>query len=89
MSLPPGRPRPCTSPEWQLGTRPGVRPLYWSDIIFEIFEIDANQFGASYEAFLERVHPDDRPAVDEAYNASVRDRTPYSITHRLSMPDAA
>ena len=70
---------------WELGLVTGR--LYWSDIIFEIFEIDPSQFRASYEAFLERVHPDDRAAVDEAYNASVRDRTPYSITHRLLMPD--
>jgi len=70
---------------WELGLVTGR--LYWSDIIFEIFEIDPSQFRASYEAFLERVHPDDRAAVDEAYNASVRDRTPYSVTHRLLMPD--
>jgi len=70
---------------WELGLVTGR--LYWSDTIFEIFEIDPSQFGASYEAFLERVHPDDRSAVDETYNASVRNRTPYSITHRLLMPD--
>jgi diguanylate cyclase (GGDEF)-like protein/PAS domain S-box-containing protein len=70
---------------WELGLVTGR--LYWSDVIFEIFEIDPSQFGASYEAFLERVHPDDRVAVNETYNASVRDRTPYSITHRLLMPD--
>ena len=48
---------------WELGLFTGR--LYWSDTIFEIFEIDPSQFGASYEAFLERVHPDDRSAVDE------------------------
>jgi diguanylate cyclase (GGDEF)-like protein/PAS domain S-box-containing protein len=70
---------------WELGLVTGR--LYWSDVIFEIFEIDPSQFGASYEAFLERVHPDDWVAVNETYNASVRDRTPYFITHRLLMPD--
>jgi diguanylate cyclase (GGDEF)-like protein/PAS domain S-box-containing protein len=70
---------------WELGLVTGR--LYWSEIIFEIFEIDPQRFGASYEAFLERVHPDDRALVDEAYRVSVRDRTPYAITHRLLMPD--
>ena len=70
---------------WELGLVTGR--LYWSDVIFEIFEIDPARFHASYDAFLERVHPDDRGAVDEAYQASVRDHAPYSITHRLLMPD--
>jgi len=70
---------------WELGLISGR--LYWSDVIFEIFEIDPTRFSASYASFLDRVHPDDRAAVDEAYRASVRDRTPYSITHRLLMPD--
>jgi len=78
---------PAPRPDRQLELGLVTGRLYWSDTIFEIFEIDPSQFGASYEAFLERVHPDDRPAVDETYNASVRNRTPYSITHRLLMPD--
>jgi diguanylate cyclase (GGDEF)-like protein/PAS domain S-box-containing protein len=70
---------------WELGLITGR--LYWSDLIFEIFEIDPARFPASYEAFLERVHPDDRAAVDTAYRASVRDHASYAITHRLLMPD--
>jgi diguanylate cyclase (GGDEF)-like protein/PAS domain S-box-containing protein len=61
--------------------------LYWSPQIYEIFEIDPTRFAASYQTFLELVHPDDRAAVDAAYIASVRDRSPYAIAHRLLMPD--
>jgi len=61
--------------------------LDWSDMIYEIFEIDREQFGATYERFLSAIHPDDRDAVNEAYQESVRDRTAYGITHRLLMPD--
>ncbi|PWR72959.1 PAS domain S-box protein [Methanospirillum stamsii] len=61
--------------------------LSWSDVIFEIFELDPLQFGATYEAFLNAIHPDDRKAVDEAYSVSVREKTPYQIEHRLLMPD--
>jgi PAS domain S-box-containing protein len=61
--------------------------LTWSDEIFRIFEIDPAQFGASYEAFLAAVHPDDRAAVDRAYTTSVETRTPYEITHRMLMAD--
>lgn len=61
--------------------------LTWSDEIYRIFEIDPTEFGASYEAFLAAIHPDDRESVNRAYTDSVRDRTPYSIRHRLRMKD--
>ncbi len=61
--------------------------LKWSDEIYRIFEIDPAEFGVSYEAFLERIHPDDRELVDHAYTESVTNRTPYEIVHRLRMPD--
>ncbi|NWG87804.1 MAG: PAS domain S-box protein [Hydrogenophilaceae bacterium] len=61
--------------------------LTWSDEIFRIFEIDPARFGASYEAFINAVHPDDRDFVNQAYSDSVRTRIPYDITHRLLMPD--
>jgi hypothetical protein len=57
--------------------------LFWSDEIYRIFEIDPKEFGASYEAFLQAIHPDDREAVNAAYTNSVRTRTSYSIDHRL------
>jgi len=61
--------------------------LYWSDEIYRIFEIDPDRFGASYEAFIEAVHPADREAVNQAYRDSVANRTEYEIQHRLQMPD--
>lgn len=61
--------------------------LIWSDEVFRIFEIDQNLFSATYEGFLEAVHPDDREAVHEAYTMSLVTRCPYEITHRLRMGD--
>jgi len=61
--------------------------LWWSAEIFRIFEIDPHEFGASYEAFLERVHPEDRTKVDEAYRRSVEKKEPYEIIHRLLLGD--
>ncbi len=61
--------------------------LYWSDEIFRIFEIDPARFGASYEAFLDAVHPEDRDRVDRAYSESVENHIPYDIEHRLRLPD--
>ena len=61
--------------------------LQWSDEIYRIFEIDPEEFGASFEAFLDMVHPDDREAVRDAYDSSVANKTPYDIVHRLKFGD--
>jgi PAS domain S-box-containing protein len=61
--------------------------LQWSDEIYRIFEIDPTQFGASYEAFISYIHPDDRKAVRDAFHQSLSSHSHYSISHRLLMPD--
>lgn len=66
---------------WELDLQSNV--LYWSDEIYRIFEVDPTQFGASYEAFLDTIHPDDREFVNRTYTESVQTKIPYSIDHRL------
>lgn len=61
--------------------------LSWSDEIFRIFEIDPAKFQATYEAFLDAIHPEDREMVNNAYSRSLKSRTPYSVHHRLKMSD--
>ncbi|MHB1143782.1 MAG: bifunctional diguanylate cyclase/phosphodiesterase [Thiobacillus sp.] len=70
---------------WELDLASGR--LNWSDEIFRLFEIDQAAFGASYETFLEAIHPEDRERVNRAYSDSLENRTPYEIVHRLRMPD--
>ncbi len=70
---------------WELDLETNV--LSWSDEIFRIFEIDKERFGASYEAFLNAIHPEDRDMVNKAYTDSVANKTPYDIVHRLQMQD--
>ncbi len=60
--------------------------LTWSEEIFRIFEQDPQLFHASYEAFLQAVHPDDRDMVNRTYTESVRNHTSYEIVHRLQLP---
>ncbi|MBE9528822.1 MAG: PAS domain S-box protein [Proteobacteria bacterium] len=70
---------------WSLNL--ATQELVWSEEVFRIFEVDSEKFGASYKAFLDAIHPDDREAVGAAYTASVESRKPYEITHRLLMKD--
>lgn len=60
--------------------------LSWSDEIYRIFEVDPAMFGATYEAFLEMVHPEDRQLVEDAYSAHLENRVPYDIVHRILLP---
>jgi PAS domain S-box-containing protein len=67
---------------WELDLVTGR--LTWSNEVYRIFGLQPQEFGATYEAFLERVHPDDREAVDAAYSSSLReDRDGYEIEHRV------
>ncbi len=58
--------------------------LSWSDEVYRIFGLQPQEFGATYEAFLEAIHPDDRAAVDNAYSSSLLEgRDYYEIEHRV------
>lgn len=61
--------------------------LRWSDEIYRIFGLEPQQFGATYEAFLSSVHPDDRACVTAAVERALYAREPYSIDHRIVRPD--
>lgn len=58
--------------------------LTWSDENYRVFGLQPQEFGASYEAFLDIVHPEDRNAVNAAYSGSIQEgRDSYEIEHRI------
>jgi len=61
--------------------------VWWSDALYSIYGLDPAGFGASFEAFLDRVHPDDRARVHENVAAALRDRQPYAIDFRIVRPE--
>ena len=56
--------------------------LYWSDEIYRIFGRSPQEFGATYEAFLSNVHPDDRDYVNNKVIEALSGK-PFSIDHRI------
>lgn len=66
---------------WRLDV--GDNKLFWSRQAYRIFGIPHGT-PMTYEAFLERIHEDDREGVDRAWKAALRGE-PYDIEHRISV----
>lgn len=61
--------------------------LTWSDAVYNIFGIEKEGFKATYEAFLDTVHPDDKELVNDAYTHAIRNNIPYEVVHRIIRAD--
>jgi PAS domain S-box-containing protein len=70
--------------DWHLDTG----ELVWSARCRAMFGIPA-ETPMSYERFLEAVHPDDRPRVDQAVKASLERQQDYSVEMRSIWPDGS
>lgn len=57
--------------------------LYWSDEVYRIFGLEPQEFGATYEAFLGHIHPDDVNLVNNAYMNSIKEKRGYHVEHRI------
>lgn len=65
--------------EWDLSEN----RVTWSEELYRIFGIDQSEFGASYEAYLTAIHPDDRERTDQAIREAVEADRSFSIGHRI------
>lgn len=67
---------------WELDLENDV--LTWSDEVYRIFGLEVQSFKATYEQFLEAIHPDDRDRVNKAYTESIEHgQDSYEIDHRI------
>lgn len=57
--------------------------IHWSDEVFRIFELDPDKSQPSYEAFINQIHPDDKEAVNKAYQDAINNKIPFDIEHRI------
>jgi len=63
------------------------KALYWSDEMFRICGFDPQKGPPTSEAFLERVHPEDRENVDKTMRDAAREKTEYRVEHRIIHPN--
>jgi len=61
----------------------------WSSEFFRILGYDPQSDEASRAAFLDRVHPEDRPFIDDHIAALVSEGEPFSVDHRIVLPDGS
>jgi PAS domain S-box-containing protein len=59
----------------------------WSDQLYRIYGHEPQSFNASYERFLELVHPDDRERVQALHQHSYATGDPYEMIERIVRPD--
>jgi diguanylate cyclase (GGDEF)-like protein/PAS domain S-box-containing protein len=69
--------------EWDLVSGRG----HWSSEVYRLLGYEAGKFWPDYGKFMDRVHPDDRGAIDAAVEAARAAGTPYAVDHRITLPD--
>jgi two-component system, cell cycle sensor histidine kinase and response regulator CckA len=61
--------------------------LVWDDQMFALYGVKRDDFGGNYDAWLSRVHPDDRTRCDKAIQQALRNEKLYDIEFRVQRPD--
>jgi PAS domain S-box-containing protein len=59
----------------------------WSEELYRIYGLSPQEFQATYEAYLERVHPDDRELARKVIETAYRDLKPFTLEERIVRPD--
>ena len=59
----------------------------WSEELYRIYGIDPASFGGDWDAFLERIHPDDRDQVRAALDATFQGDDMFTWQARIVRPD--
>ena len=69
---------------WYWNVRTGE--VVWSRELFAIFGFDPDKTKPSYSSNLERIHPEDRPRVEQVRWMAIRRKTDFEVEYRLLLP---
>jgi PAS domain S-box-containing protein len=61
----------------------------WSDELYRIYGLLPSEFEASYEGYLQRVHPHDRARVDQIITVAYEQHQAFQYEHRIVRPDGS
>ncbi|GAA1827715.1 hypothetical protein GCM10009812_20060 [Nocardioides marinus] len=59
----------------------------WSDQLFRIYGYEPGQIMASYEVFLQHIHPEDRERIQSVHQHAYATGEPYQMIERILRPD--
>jgi len=71
--------------EWDLATQ----HTRWSPETEKLYGLEPGQFRGTYEAWLDLIHPQDRPAVIDAVQTGFANHQPFIIEYRVQHPSGA
>ena len=69
--------------EWDIA----ANTVLWSEEMYRVFGVDPGSFAVDYDAFLARVHPEDRERVAGIVRDALADPGPFQFEHRIVRPD--
>lgn len=69
--------------EWNIQTG----SVYWTDGIYRLFGRKRDEFDATFEAYIECIHPEDRQYVTESITRSFETGEELDMEHRIQRPD--
>ncbi len=61
--------------------------ITWSDNLEALFGFEKGTFDGTYEAFINRVHPQDRDLINQAIKQALEEGAEYDIEFRVVFPD--
>jgi len=65
----------------------GTERISWSDEMYRVFAVTPESFGHSIPAFLDRIHPDDRVAMQMWVGDCMTGKAPKELDFRIMLPD--
>jgi PAS domain S-box-containing protein len=71
--------------EWDVA----ANRVEWSDELYRIYGLTRKEFGASFEGYLERIHPEDRVRVRATVEQALRERCSFTFEERIVRPDGS
>ena len=69
--------------EWDIARNRVV----WSDELYRLYGLERDSTPLTYEAYLERIHPEDLAVVRDTVERAYRQTQPFEMEHRVVRPD--
>ena len=70
---------------WEWDVR--ANTVTWSDELYRIYGLEPGEFAATFEGYVELVHPDDQERVQATIGRALADHRPFVFEERVVQPD--